>query len=113
MGSLTRQQLLRNRKVRKVPLPEMAVKGADHVYVRSLNAQEAMALQDIDDKKPVDGLVAICLLGMCDKRGAPLFSVNDRDKVADLPFTVLNRCADALFELNELTEEGSKARKKG
>ncbi|KKK81818.1 hypothetical protein LCGC14_2809670, partial [marine sediment metagenome] len=26
--------------------------------------------------------------------------------------TVLNRCADALFELNELTEEGSKARKK-
>ncbi len=111
MGSLTRQQMLRKRVVRKVPLPEMAVKGADHVYVRSLNASEAMAMQDIDDKNPVDGLVAMCLVGMCDKQGAALFSAIDRDKVADLPFTVLNRCVDVLMELNELTEEGTKKRK--
>jgi hypothetical protein len=112
MGSLTRQQLLRKRKVRKVLLPEMAVKGADHVYVRSLNASEAMALHDIDDKQPVEGLVRMCLAGMCDKQGTPLFSAADCDKVAELPFTVLNRCAEALMELNELTEDGSAARKK-
>jgi hypothetical protein len=66
----------------------------------------------IDDKQPVEGLVRMCLAGMCDKQGTPLFSAADCDKVAELPFTVLNRCAEALMELNELTEDGSAARKK-
>jgi hypothetical protein len=112
MGSLTKQQLLRKRKVKKVPLPTVAVKGADHVYVRALNASEAMALGDIADENPVDGLVAMCLAGVCDEHGAPLFSDADRDKVRELPFAVLTRCANAVVELNELTEDGSAARKK-
>jgi hypothetical protein len=114
MGSLTKEQLLgtRKRTVQKVPLPDAAMNGADCVYVRKLSAAEAMSLADADEAKPLAGLINACLVGVCDQDGAALFTEEDRGAIGGLDFGVLNRCVEALMELNELTETGSKARKK-
>jgi hypothetical protein len=114
MSSLTREQLLgsRDRKVQKVTLPDAAMNGTDHVYVRRLSALEASRLTVIADSDTLNSIVTTCIIGICDEDGNPLFTDADHDAVADMDFGTLNRCVEALMELNELTEDGSKARKK-
>ena len=104
----------RRRKVHKVYVPDWALDGADHVYVRQLSAAEAQCIAALGegDTPLAEQFVTPCLLGVCDADGVRLFSDEDRDKVADLEFAALQRCVEALMDLNELTEEGSKARKK-
>ena len=56
MGSLTKSQLIgtdkRRRHVEKVPLPDAALNGNDHVYVRKLSAGEALAMASAEGPEP-------------------------------------------------------------
>jgi hypothetical protein len=116
MGSLKKDAILgkRRRKVKKVEVPEWELNGADHVYVRQLSAAEAQCIAALGDGETrlADQLVTPCLLGVCDADGVRLFDDDDREQVAGLEFAALQRCVEALMELNELTDEGSAARKK-
>jgi hypothetical protein len=120
MGSLTKEQLLgkRKRKVLKVPLPVEAINGADHVYVRQVSAAQMKTIGDLGQAvqdgsgDATEAVVTPFILGVCDEKGARLFDEDDREAIgSELEFPVLQRCLEALMELNELTEEGEKERK--
>lgn len=119
MPVLTRAQALKCKgfKKRKVALPEL---GKDYfVYVRTFSAKMLRAMQDMQevlgdaDANAGRAMAASCVLGVCDAKGGPIFTLDDVDALQDWPFAALVRCANAITDLNaDLAESAGTARKK-
>lgn len=81
-------------KVIKVELPELD----GFVYAKSLTANELR----LADKAREDGLDGLDLLypqvicAICDEDGNPIFSENDKNIIADLPFSVVKKMSEAV-----------------
>ncbi len=103
-------------RVKKIETPEWGEGG--YVYVRYLDASDARRIQEIvpasDNGKPDEAMALVdwCVLGVCDKSGAPVFSAADIDSLLRAPLAVIQRCANAILKINGLTEEGESERKK-
>lgn len=102
---------------RKILLPEF---GADEfAYIRVMDADDLVRLQELDgelsdaDAKTGTAMAAWCVLGICDEHGKPLFTEADLPKIKKWPYFTLVRCANAIAELNGVTEEAVKVSKKG
>lgn len=119
MPVLTRAQTLKGGvfKKRKVPMPEF---GKDkYVFARTFSVDtmlEGQRMQEAladDDAKSGRAMAGFCVLGLCDDKGARLYTLDDIDALCQWPFATLARCADAVSAINsDLTEAAEAARKK-
>lgn len=119
MPLLTRVQTLKRVvfKKKKVPMPEF---GKDkYVFARTFSVDtmlEGQRMQEAladDDAKSGRAMAGFCVLGLCDDKGAQLYTLDDIDALCQWPFATLARCADAVSAINvDLTEAAETARKK-
>jgi hypothetical protein len=119
MPVLTRAQALKCKrfKKRKVPLPEL---GKDYfVYVRTFSAKMLLEMQHMQevlgdtDAKAGRAMAGSCILGVCDAKGQPIFTLDDVDALQEWPFAALVRCANAVTDLNTgMVADAETARKK-
>jgi len=119
MPALTRAQTVKGGVFtkRKVPMPEF---GKDkYVFARTFSVDtmlEGQRMQDAladDDAKSGRAMAGFCVLGLCDAKGARLYTLDDIDALCQWPFSALARCADAVSMINvALTEPAETARKK-
>lgn len=111
MGMATRAIVLGSKRkvqLRKVPTPEW---GKDaYVYVRALQANEAGDMKDYTSEKTALVAAGWCVLGICDGNGKRQYVRNDIGSLAKQPFRVIQRCADAVMDVNGFTAD-AKAKK--
>lgn len=111
-------------KIQKVSTPEWALdtNGTQeaHVFVRTLSGDQAGAVQRLAaaqqdagaDAAEPKALAGWCVLGVCDDKGAALFTDADIPALLARPLMPLQRCAAAIMELNGVTDTAEGAEKK-
>ena len=111
MGMATRAIVLGSKRkvqLRKVPTPEW---GKDaYVYVRALQANEAGDIKTYTSTDVTSIAAGWCVLGICDSNGKRQYTRDDMEALAAQPLKVIQRCADAIMDVNGFTAE-TKAKK--
>ena len=97
-----------------VSTPEWGGPGAS-TYIRRLSGLDAGATQEVaahhveDKGNEGRSLARWCILGCCDKGGAPIFKEEQLEELIKTPMAALQRCTFAIMRLNGVTaEEGEK-----
>ena len=97
-----------------VATPEWGGPGTS-TYIRRLSGLDAGATQKVaahhveDKGNEGRSLARWCILGCCDKGGAPIFKEEQLEELIKTPMAALQRCTFAIMRLNGVTaEEGEK-----
>ncbi len=110
---LTAQQVKDSPKnrARRVPVPEWAMNGPAHVYVRVLGAgeideaQRALRYAEGPEKSDAKAVAMMGVLCICDSQGKRLFTEDDLDVLLAAPLAPLKRCFNEALEVNRLTNK--------
>ncbi|GDY15013.1 hypothetical protein LBMAG53_38910 [Planctomycetota bacterium] len=111
--TLTRDDLLTRFDVRttlrQVDLPPDSGLSAGHVFIRLLTGAGADAFGHASLKTPELARATLFAACVCDGAGAPLFTIKDAPRIAELPNRVLSPVVDAIIDHNHLREEATNA----
>lgn len=113
MGMATRAIVLGSKRkvqLRKVLTPEWGDKA--YVYVRALRANEGNDLKEYTSTDIALVAAGWCVLGICDGNGKRQYGRDDIDALANEPFKVIQRCADAIMDINGFTADAETTQKK-
>lgn len=115
---LTRKSALNGRYwgIRKLDLPEFA--PGFFTYIRRFSAKSTETilamraeLED-NDAEQARAAAALCVVGVCDKKGVALFGVDDIDAVLEWPYAAIVRCATEIADFNGISVAAEDERKK-
>lgn len=102
--------------IRKLDLPEFA--PGFFTYIRRFSGKRIKtliglraALED-EDAERAYAAAALCVVGVCNKKGVALFSADDIDVVLEWPYAAIVRCAAEIADFNGITEAAEQDRKK-
>lgn len=118
MSELTRDDIRKASKRLRTKRIETPGWGEGHVYVRALSAQQAGDIQRIAQEQEkgtlddISGLARWCIMGVCDVKGNPLFTVDDMPMLLDGPLVPVQDCALAIMELNNLAVQRNERQEK-
>ena len=103
--SLTKDELLSpiRWQTKKIAVPEFGTDG--HIYVRMMSAGDIGKVHKKIKDGDLSGLSFVFWLCASDEEGQRLFGQGDQQKVDDLPFPAVKRCAEAALELAGLSSE--------
>ncbi len=116
---LTRKTAMKARHwgVKKLPLPEFA--PGYHTYIRRFSAkgtERLLALRkdlENEDALSARAAAALCVVGVCDRHGSPLFGKDDIEQLlADWTFAAIIRCATEIADFNGISVVAEGERKK-
>lgn len=101
--TLTKDQILnvsKNHKKRiHVPL------WAGDIYIKLIEAQHIFGLVD-ENQTEVDRLTNAIIASACTADGAPIFTKEDKESLAQQPFKVINDIFKEISDFNGLTSDG-------
>lgn len=101
---LTKEQILGkdDSHILKLEIPEWD----GYVYVRAFSLGERQLLfQDVKDKDPLISFVNIIAAGVCNEKGERLFSEDEAKLLISKNAAALQRCKEAIWEINGLNLE--------
>lgn len=73
------------------------------LQINELSVRVALQLSVLDG---VDRIVAVICDAVTDADGNQIFDKNDADKIAELPFNLINAIASEVLALSSLTDKG-------
>lgn len=88
-------------KLLQVDIPELD----GFVYARSLTANQLREAERAreDGAEGVDLLYMQAICAICDETGKPIFAEDDKELVANLPFSVVKRMSEAVQEASGIS----------
>ena len=106
--TLTRDDILSRFDVRTT-LRQVELPDGGHVFIRLLTGAGADAFGHASLKTPELARSTLFAACVCDGAGAPLFTIKDAPRIAELPNRILSPVVDAIIDHNNLREDAAGA----